>query len=180
MPHLPPIPSYTPEAAPQTGQRQRERLLLYTPTSAQRQRPQARPGAAHAQRRTSRPAPAETPPGGPAGTHSARTAATRLQIANAPPIPSTSPNGSADARRPPWTPPCWTRSTATEDGTTSHRKPPTPPRWTGGQLQPQPPRTPTEATTGTENSPGNRPSIQQKTPSIKRPSKFKKKIEITP
>ena len=106
---------YTPEAAPQTGQQQREVLLYIAPHTTHRQRSQERTGAAHAQRRTSRPAPAETPPGGPAGTHSARTAAARLQIANASPIPSTSPNGSADARRPPGTPPRWTRSTATED-----------------------------------------------------------------
>lgn len=90
MPHLPPIPSYTPEAAPQTGQRQRERLLLYTPTSAQRQRPQARPGAAHAQRRTSRPAPAETPPGGHQG---------RRHAGHDPPPRRTAPQATGSRQR---------------------------------------------------------------------------------
>ena len=47
MPRLPPIPSYTPGAAPQTGQQQRETLLYITPHTAHRQRPHERTGAAH-------------------------------------------------------------------------------------------------------------------------------------
>jgi len=52
LPHLPPIPSYTPGAARRTAHGQRETLLYISPRSTRYQTPQEPPGAAHDQQTT--------------------------------------------------------------------------------------------------------------------------------
>lgn len=71
MPHLPPIPCYTPGAARRTAHGQRETLLLYAPHRTRHQTPQEPPGAAHDRQTGNRPDPAGTPPQAHARPHSA-------------------------------------------------------------------------------------------------------------